>query len=169
MIVLGLDPGLRHTGFGVLRCGERGEVEVLESGVISPKREMDISRRLGYLYRGVEEVIIEFSPTEAAIEDIFISVNSRTALKLGQARGCVLVCCVNRGLEVHTYESTLVKKTLVGRGRADKSQVCFMVSRLLSIPQPASQDESDALAIGLCHIFISSTLKRYEMRRGPGR
>ena len=174
MIVMGLDPGLRHTGFGLISSKGNGEVKLIESGVISPKRSLELPKRLAYIYSGIAEIISHFSPSEAAIEDIFISVNSKSALKLGHARGCVMVCCVNKGLDVFTYESTLVKKTLVGRGRADKSQVAFMVSRHLDIAIPASQDESDALAIGLCHIFISSTLKRYsltreEMLAGKGR
>ncbi len=165
MVVMGLDPGLRHTGFGIVSSRGGRELQLIDSGVISPRSSWNLPRRLAYIYTGVAEIISQYSPAEAAIEDVFISINSKSALKLGHARGCVMVCCMNNGVDVFTYESTLVKKTLVGRGRADKSQVAFMVSKLLDISIPGSQDESDALAIALCHVFINSTLTRYSLKK----
>ena len=149
--VLGLDPGSRSTGFGLVR--ERsGRLELLETGTIRPDTNKDLCGRLGYIFQELNEIIIRFQPQEAAVEDVFVSRNSSSALKLGQARGAVLVACSHHEVEVSAYEPTFIKKTLVGAGRAEKNQVAFMVGRFLGMKPTWSKDSSDALAAAICHL-----------------
>jgi crossover junction endodeoxyribonuclease RuvC len=153
VIVLGLDPGSRCTGFGFVR--ERsGVVELLETGTIRPPAEADLCNRLGHIFRGLSELIHRFTPHEAAVEDVFISKNSSSALKLGQARGAALTACSVCGLPTSAYSPALVKKTLVGGGRADKQQVAFMVGQILGRKPSWAADSSDALAVAICHLNL---------------
>ncbi|ACV69031.1 crossover junction endodeoxyribonuclease RuvC [Desulfohalobium retbaense] len=150
LVVLGLDPGSRCTGFGVVR--ERsGQLTLLETGTIRPKSSEGLSLRLGALLTQIAVVIDRWSPHEAAIEDVFVARNTASALKLGQARGAALAACGSRGLDVSEYAPTVVKKTLVGAGRAEKSQVAFMVGQMLGCKPQWAEDSSDALAVALCH------------------
>ncbi len=160
MKILGLDPGIRHTGFGII-SGEKGDLSLIHTGVISPSPKEDISRKIAYIYNNIVEIIKKYSPKEAAIEDVFMSVNVRSALILGHARGAAMVACINNNLPIHTYEPTLIKKTIVGRGRADKRQISFMVGQLLGLKPDWPQDASDAIAIAICHYLIKTTLKKY--------
>ncbi|GAB6886831.1 crossover junction endodeoxyribonuclease RuvC [Desulfothermus okinawensis JCM 13304] len=161
MVVLGLDPGIRHTGFGII-TGDRQSLTLVDSGVISPNPKEDISQKISYIYNEVVSIIKKYSPEEAAIEDVFMSVNIRSALTLGHARGAAMVACTNNNISIHTYEPTLVKKTIVGRGRADKSQVAFMVGQILGEKPVWPKDASDAIAIAICHHLIRTTLKKYK-------
>ncbi len=150
LVVLGLDPGSRCTGFGVVR--ERsGQLTLLETGTIRPRSSTGLSLRLGALLTQIAAVIDRWSPHEAAIEDVFVARNTASALKLGQARGAALAACGSRGLDVSEYAPTVVKKTLVGAGRAEKSQVAFMVGQMLGCKPQWAEDSSDALAVALCH------------------
>jgi crossover junction endodeoxyribonuclease RuvC len=107
----------------------------------------------------LSEIIAQQGPLEAAVEDIFVAHNSASALKLGQARGAALVACATSSLPIFTYEATLVKKTIVGVGRAEKSQVAFMVGRLLGVKPYWASDSSDALAVAICHLNHSRWAK----------
>ena len=150
-IVLGLDPGSRVTGYGFVR--ERSGVLVLEAaGVVRTGSETDFSRRLGIIYTAVAELIGRYGPVEAAVENVFVSKNPGTALKLGQARGAALAACSVAGLPVFSYEPTLIKQSLVGTGRAEKSQVAFMVGRVLACRETFAVDATDALAAAVCHL-----------------
>jgi len=151
LVVLGVDPGSRCTGWGLVQ--ERsGQATLLETGVIRPNAKAPISERLGCIFSRLQEVILRHRPQEAAIEDVFTYKNAASALKLGQARGAIMACCALQGLPVTGYDPTTVKKTVVGVGRADKSQVAFMVARILAEKQQWPQDASDALAVAICHL-----------------
>ncbi len=149
-LVLGIDPGSRRTGYGLLAVRERS-VEYVASGCI--KAEVgDMPQRLGIIYRGVSELIDQFNPTELAIEEVFLAKNASSALKLGQARGVAIAAAVAGELPVHEYAARRVKQSLVGTGRGSKEQVAHMVRILLKLPGAPQADAADALAIALCHV-----------------
>jgi crossover junction endodeoxyribonuclease RuvC len=153
LIVLGLDPGSRCTGYGIVR--ERsGVIELLETGTIRPPQDFGLSERLGHIFRALTELIQRFGPGEAALEDVFVSKNTASALKLGQARGAALTACSVCGLSTSAYSPALVKKTLVGGGRAEKQQVAFMVGQILGRKPSWATDASDALAVAICHLNL---------------
>jgi len=157
-VVLGLDPGSRCTGYGLVR-EVSGQVSLIEAGTIRTERETDVAARLGLIYSGVAALIERHGPGEAAVESVFVAVNSASAIKLGQARGAALAACGVAGVPVFAYEPTLVKKSLVGAGRAEKSQVAFMVGRVLGCREVMAKDASDALAVAVCHLNRKRFLK----------
>ncbi len=148
-IILGIDPGSRVTGYGVIRQTGR-HLEYLGSGAIRTKVD-DLPTRLKYIYAGVSEIIIQFQPEMFAIEQVFMSKNADSALKLGQARGTAIVAAVNHDLPVFEYAARLVKQTVVGKGAADKVQVQDMVTRILKLSATPQADAADALAIAITH------------------
>tara|TARA_B100000524_G_scaffold347753_1_gene250397 strand:- start:699 stop:1184 length:486 start_codon:yes stop_codon:yes gene_type:complete len=149
-LVLGIDPGSRRTGYGLLAVRDRS-VGYVASGCI--KAEIgDMPQRLGIIYRGVSELIDQFNPTELAIEEVFLAKNASSALKLGQARGVAIAAAVAGELPVHEYAAKRVKQSLVGTGRGSKEQVAHMVRILLKLPGAPQADAADALAIALCHV-----------------
>ncbi|NLW82738.1 MAG: crossover junction endodeoxyribonuclease RuvC [Desulfovibrionales bacterium] len=148
-LVLGIDPGSRCMGYGLVR--ERsGVLTLVEAGTVRPDGE-SMSARLGLMYSRVVQLLQTHSPQAVAVENVFFARNSDSALKLGQARGAVLAACGVHGVEVFGYEPTLVKKSLVGAGRAEKSQVSFMVGQLLGVRPDWAEDAGDALAVAICH------------------
>ncbi|ABR75152.1 crossover junction endodeoxyribonuclease RuvC [Actinobacillus succinogenes 130Z] len=148
-IILGIDPGSRVTGYGVIRQTGR-TLEYLGSGVIRTQAD-DLPTRLKRIYAGVTEIITQFQPDMFAIEEVFLAKNPNSALKLGQARGTAIVAAVNRDLPVFEYAARLVKQTVVGIGSADKSQVQDMVARILKLSDKPQADAADALAIAITH------------------
>jgi crossover junction endodeoxyribonuclease RuvC len=147
--VLGLDPGSIRMGFGVVDCKSRGEVHVA-SGCIRVAGA-DLAARLRYVHEQVLAIVERYRPEEIAIERVFMHRNADSALKLGQARGAALSAAVAQGAAVFEYAPRAIKLAVVGTGAADKAQVSHMVQVLLGITEPATADESDALAIALCH------------------
>ncbi|EPR42742.1 Crossover junction endodeoxyribonuclease ruvC [Desulfovibrio sp. X2] len=151
LIVLGLDPGSRVTGWGIV--AERGgSLALIDAGTIKLAAQADMAVRLGRIYEELAGLIAEHRPLEAAIENVFVNKNTLSALKLGQARGAAIAACAVAGLPVAGYEPTLVKKSIVGTGRAEKEQVAFMVGRLLGTTRRFALDASDALAVAVCHL-----------------
>jgi crossover junction endodeoxyribonuclease RuvC len=150
MRLLGLDPGLRITGWGVLEQRDNRLIWVAD-GVVTSDEKLTLADRLAQLHRGVTEVIARFSPDEIAVEEVFVNINPASTLKLGQARGAVLVAAGLAGVPVAEYATRLVKKSLVGTGQGDKQQVAMMVRRLLPACEIATEDASDALAVAICH------------------
>jgi crossover junction endodeoxyribonuclease RuvC len=148
--VLGIDPGSRITGYGVLELGAAG-ASYRASGCIRPSATAFVDR-LGEIYRGVEALIIEHAPDEIAIEDVFMARNPASALKLGQARGAAIAAAVAAGLPVTEYAPRTVKLAVVGTGSAAKSQVQHMVRVLLRLSGTPAADAADALAIAICHV-----------------
>ena len=147
---LGIDPGLRTTGFGVIEI-EGQRLRYISSGIIeSGSIDLGLPNRLGTLYSGVQEVLLTYQPDAAAIEEIFLNVNPRSTLMLGQARGAVIAAMVSTGLAVTEYSARGVKQAIVGTGRASKLQMQEMVKRLLKLNKSPSPDAADALGVAIC-------------------
>jgi crossover junction endodeoxyribonuclease RuvC len=148
--IIGIDPGLRNMGWGVIdSVGSR--LVFVASGVVRSQAQDDIATRLRSLHQGLVEVLALHQPHEAAVEETFVNRDPQSALKLGQARGIALVVPALAGLRVEEYAATVVKKSVVGTGHAQKDQVGMMVRRLLPHADPASADAADALALAICH------------------
>lgn len=149
MRILGIDPGLRATGFGLIDT--RGDaMRYVASGVIR-SGEGHLPERIGRLHQGIVELVREYRPTVAVCEIVFVNVNPKSTLMLGQARGAALGALVTSGMKVHEYTALQIKQAMVGYGRATKEQVQEMVKRLLSLPGVPSTDAADALACAICH------------------
>ncbi|GIZ11496.1 crossover junction endodeoxyribonuclease RuvC [Pseudomonas sp. NCCP-436] len=155
-LILGIDPGSRITGYGVVRDTGRG-CEYVASGCIRTG-DGPLAERLQLVFRGVSEVIRIYGPVTMGIEQVFMARNADSALKLGQARGAAIVAAVEAGLEVNEYTATQVKQAVVGTGSADKQQVQMMVMHLLKLVQKPQIDASDALGIALCHAHHRQSL-----------
>jgi crossover junction endodeoxyribonuclease RuvC len=160
MRILGVDCGGEYTGYGVVE-GDGRELTCLVTGAIRlvPKQALEL--RLKKVYDELSALIVEHQPEVVAIEDVFYSVNAKSALKLGHVRGVAMMAAAQHGLSVVAYAPLAIKSAVVGYGRAEKSQVQVMVARLLHLdapPQPA--DAADALAIAICHIHTAATLLR---------
>jgi crossover junction endodeoxyribonuclease RuvC len=148
--IIGIDPGLRRTGWGVVEAhGTR--LTYVASGLITSNAEDGLAYRLRELFEGLQSVIAAWSPREAAVEETFVNDNAKATLKLGQARGMSLLAPAMAGLAVAEYPPNLIKKTVVGAGHADKKQIQTMVAVLLPKAKFESADEADALAIAICH------------------
>ena len=157
--VLGIDPGSRITGYGLIEAGG-GQLRYLASGRIRPGQGA-IPARLGQICLGVAELIRDQGAQVLAIEEVFLARNPQSALKLGQARGAAIAAAVQAGLEVFEYAARTVKKAVVGSGRASKPQVQHMVQALLRLPGPPTADAADALAIAICHAHASARRKMH--------
>ena len=152
--ILGIDPGLRVTGFGLL-IEQKGKLVYVTSGCIKANGD-SLPTRLGIIARDIAHVIAEERPTEVAVERVFVNMNPNSTLLLGQARGAAIAAAVLAGLPVHEYTAGQVKQAVVGRGRALKPQVQEMVRRLLELPGAPSPDAADALACAICHAHGST-------------
>ena len=148
--ILGIDPGLRRTGWGVVES-DGVRLGYVASGHITSDAETALAWRLRDIYQGIVGVIGTWQPAEAAVEETFVNDNPRSTLKLGQARGMALLAPAMKGLEVAEYSANLIKKTVVGAGHAEKRQIQMMVGFLLPKAKFQSADEADALAIAICH------------------
>lgn len=166
MLILGLDPGLRRTGWGVIQA-DRGRLSFVAAGTVAPPTEADLADRLRVLHDGLAEIIAVQHPTAAAVEQTFVNKNPSATLKLGMARGVVLLAPALAGLPVAEYEPTLVKRAVVGTGRADKAQVQMMVRTLLPAAGDPGADAADALAVAITHAHMAETAGR--IAAGPGR
>lgn len=149
--MLGLDPGSRKLGYGVVDVRRRGQFTYRECGTLSAPERLAVPARLLVLARDLREVIQELAPTVAAVEDVFHHRHARSALVLGQARGVALLCVAEQGLPVCSYPPATVKKTLCGNGRATKEQIQHMVTALAKLSRPPASDAADALAVAICH------------------
>ncbi len=157
--ILGIDPGSRITGYGVIEETGRGSYRYIASGSIKVKAD-SFPERLKQIFDGVTEVIALYQPTQMAIEQVFMHKNADSALKLGQARGAAICASMHAGLPVAEYAARQVKQALVGKGGADKLQVQHMVKILLGIQGELQIDASDALGISLCHCHYQQTEQR---------
>ena len=148
--IIGIDPGLRRCGWGVIESfGNR--LSFVASGTLTPRIDIDLAMRLTALHRGLVDLITQYRPDEAAVEETFVSAGARSALQLGQARGVALMTPAAMGLVVGEYAANLVKKSVVGTGHAEKAQVQLMVKTLLPNADLKGADAADALAIAICH------------------
>lgn len=154
--ILGIDPGSRLTGFGVVEV-DAGQVRYVTSGCLRVEGR-GFPQRLKSIFEGISEIVEQFAPDELAIEQVFVHKNVDSALKLGQARGAAICAAVVRDLPVFEYSPTQIKQAVVGKGRAEKEQVQFMVRVLLRLSQTPQADAADALACALCHYQGRETL-----------
>ena len=159
--ILGIDPGSRVTGFGVIRL-QGNQAHYINSGCIRTQGD-DFVARLGEIFQGIQHIVRSYQPKTVAIEKVFVKKNVESALKLGQARGAALTACVLEGLVVCEYSPTQIKRTVVGVGRASKEQVQHMVVRLLQLSEVPPSDAADALAIALCHVQHASLRRLQSM------
>lgn len=148
--ILGIDPGLRRTGWGVVSC-EGARLSHVAHGVIAPPETLPFALRLLTLLDALDAVIAAHAPDEAAVEETFMNNNAASALKLGHARAMALVAPARAGLPVAEYAATVVKKAVVGTGGADKAQVGWMIARLLPSAGKTTADAADALAVAIAH------------------
>lgn len=163
-IILGIDPGSRKTGFGVI-SSVSGKVEYIASGVIRMNDTQTLAERLKIIFTSVSEIINLHMPQEFAIENVFMAKSAGSALKLGQARGAAIVAAVHHDLPVAEYEARKVKQSVVGTGSADKLQVQHMVKSLLNLAKSPQEDAADALAVALCHANTQQNLIRMASAR----
>lgn len=167
MRIIGIDPGLQRTGWGVLDARDN-RLSFVAEGTLTTNAKAALSDRLVQLYDGLAEVLETWAPGEAAVEETFVNKNPTSTLKLGQARAIALLVPARRGLIVGEYSPNLVKKTVVGAGHAAKDQVLMMVKTLLPGSGNAGPDAADALAVAICHAHHRETAARI-MAAGGGR
>lgn len=148
--ILGIDPGLRITGFGLI-AADGPRLAYIASGCIRTPAQQSLPERLGVIVRGVREIIASYQPEQSAVEEIFLNKNPWSTLLLGQARGAAIGVLVDCGLPVAEYGTMQIKQAVVGQGRATKEQVQQMVMRLLHLPGVPAPDAADALACAICH------------------
>lgn len=156
--ILGIDPGSLSTGYSIIESDGRTS-RYISSGQIKIS-SLDFVERLATIYDDITDIIATYQPAMMVIEKVFMSKNADSALKLGQARGVAICAGVKAGLSVHEYSARFIKKTITGNGAADKKQVKYMACRLLGIAERPQNDESDALAIALCHAFATPSNKK---------
>lgn len=156
MRILGIDPGLQKTGWGIIEAVDN-RLRYIACGLIKTDAGLSLAERLLEIHQGIENVFKGWEPAEAAIEETFMNNNAASALKLGCARGAAMVSAAKLGLRVHEYPANLVKKSVVGNGHATKDQIGMMIKTLLPGSQVNGADQADALAIAICHSHHSTT------------
>ncbi|MDX2205914.1 MAG: crossover junction endodeoxyribonuclease RuvC [Hyphomicrobiaceae bacterium] len=161
--IIGIDPGLRRTGWGIVEA-EGSRLVYVASGLITSDAEDDLAYRLRALHEGLRAVIAAHHPQEAAIEETFVNKDARATLKLGQARGIALLAPAQSGLRIAEYQPNVVKKTVTGTGHGEKGQIQAMIGFLLPKARFDSADEADALAIAICHASHRGTERKIAAR-----
>ena len=157
MIVLGIDPGLTKTGFGLLSISN-DTPKIIDYGIIEPNKNDSLSKRLYSIYTDMNQLIEMFNPTIVSIEDIFYGRNVKSALLLGQARGIAMLCAAKYDIPVFEYSAKKVKQAVTGNGNADKTQLQYMIKQIFKLRQlPTPLDASDAIGIALCYIYQTKT------------
>jgi crossover junction endodeoxyribonuclease RuvC len=169
MRILGIDPGSRLTGFGVVNVLRNGRLQYVASGVVRIPKGAELALRLKTVFDGVEEIVQTYQPTVVAIEKVFMAKNADSALKLGQARGAAICGSLAARLPLAEYSARQIKNAVVGRGGAEKRQVQHMVRTLLQLPGAPSPDAADALACAICHAHHSVGLLAGVRRVAAGR
>lgn len=157
--IIGIDPGLRRCGWGIVES-EGNRLSFVAAGTITPPTGDAMALRLVHLAEELSKVINDYTPSEAAVEETFVSKGPRSALQLGQARGVILMVPASLGLEIGEYAANVVKKSVVGAGHADKNQVQLMVKTLMPAADFSGADAADALAIAICHAHHRVAAKR---------
>ncbi len=153
MLVLGIDPGIAITGYGLIRTDRQKEYQCLDYGVVTTKATLSDPERLRHLFNALSEIIQKHSPDTSAVEKLFFQKNVKTAISVGQARGVTLLTLAQAGLPVHEYTPNEIKQTVCGYGSAGKQQIQRMVQTLLQLDEiPKPDDAADALAVAICHI-----------------
>jgi len=162
MVILGIDPGSHVTGYGLIRANG-SKIEALDYGCIKAESTDLPSRRYSQIYNGLNKIFDNFRPDVAAVESLFFSRNVKSAIKLGESRGVVLLSMGKRGIPIHEYAPRRVKQAVVGYGAAQKRQVQIMVVKLLGLKEvPQPEDVTDALAIAICHLHSHKNILEKE-------
>jgi crossover junction endodeoxyribonuclease RuvC len=159
---IGIDPGSRATGYGIVE-GDGRRLSYIASGVVSLPGHLPLWERLGIIYARLSAIIAESEPCCMAVEDVFLAKNVKSALKLGQARGAAILAGVNAGLEIHEYSALQVKQAVVGYGKAAKDQVEEMVRFFFGLRGKLNPNASDALAVALCHLNTGASFSRWNI------
>ena len=163
MVVLGIDPGTALTGYGFIRLAENGDLSVIDYGVISTPAKTAMENRLVQLYQEINEKILLHHPERGAVEKLFFHTNVTTAISVGQARGVILLCMAQAGIDITEFTPMEVKQAVVGYGGADKRQVQLMVKAILNLQEiPKPDDAADALAIVIC---CANCNKYFDLRK----
>lgn len=165
--ILGIDPGSRLTGFGIIEV-QGNRLHCVATGCVRITGD-DLAGRLRVIFQGINQLVAEYRPQEVAIENIFMYRNAESALKLGQARGAAISAVSVQSIPVHEYTPSQIKKAIVGKGNASKEQVQHMVKALLSLNRAPQSDAADALAAALCHGHLRNQPLQFERRRRGGR
>lgn len=166
MRILGIDCGTERTGYGVVDSDGRTH-RLVAAGVVRTKPRDELSKRLFEIHEGLKHVIQQYAPEEAAVEEVFHAANVKTALKLAHARGVALLSVAEAGLACAEYSPLEIKTSVVGYGRAEKSQVQLMVASLLGLGEPlSSEDASDAVAVAICHATETALQRRLSAAKG---
>lgn len=163
-LILGVDPGSRKTGFGIINTVGQ-QYEYVASGVIRLSVDQPLPVRLQQVYESLTQIVEKYQPQQCAIEQVFLAKSPQSALKLGQARGAAVVAATNAGLEVFEYEAKKIKQSVVGNGNADKVAMQSMVQRILKLNATPQEDAADALGVALCHANSYSTMVRLSTAR----
>lgn len=164
MRVLGIDPGYAIMGYGVIEK-KGNSITLLKAGAITTDKDMIMSERLKALYQGLMEVIAEYQPEEASIEELYFNTNAKTVIFVGEARGVAVLACANSGLPIYEYTPLQIKTSMTGNGRADKKQVQFMVKRVLQMDDIIRPDDAaDAVAAAITHANTGQIRKRLLQR-----
>jgi crossover junction endodeoxyribonuclease RuvC len=161
-LILGIDPGSRITGFGIIET-KNNDLSYVSSGCIRTNNE-EFNQRLLRIYDGIAQLMREYNPSAVAIEAVFMAKNASAALKLGQARGAAIVAAAQFGVNVHDYSAREVKQSVVGYGAAQKTQVQHMITRLLGLGSCPQSDAADALAVAICHTHMHKNKSLLKMR-----
>lgn len=159
--ILGIDPGLRRTGWGVIQS-EGSRLSFLACGIIRPDTDLPLGERLAVIHTALSQIMAEQGPDEVAVEKTFVNKDAEATLKLGHARGVAMLVPAQAGLSIGEYAPNAVKKAVVGAGHAHKKQVRMMIAMLLPQSKVGSDDEADALAIAICHAHHRTTRARVE-------
>ncbi len=167
MIILGIDPGFAIVGWGVVECA-CSKIKTIAYGSVQTTPDMPTPKRLKYIHDEITKIIEKYSPDAMAIEEIFFNTNQKTAIKVSEARGVLLLCAEQNKVSIFEYTPLQVKQAVVGYGRADKKQVITMVTMLLGLAKPPKPDDTaDALAIAICHAHCgTSRLAQYYNKNG---
>lgn len=153
MIILGIDPGIAITGYGIIKTLNAGQYDAVVAGTIQTEKKLSVSQRLKIIYHEITQLIKKYNPNEIAIEELFFSKNSKTAIAVSQARGVLLLSCEHQNKPIFEYSPLQIKLGVTGYGKADKNQVAKMVSIILRLTElPKQDDAADALAIAICHV-----------------
>lgn len=167
-IILGIDPGSRVTGYGLIKEVNR-KIEYIDSGCIRTVVNGELSQKLLQIYDGICQLMDHYSPDEVAIEQVFMHQNPNSALKLGHARGVAMVAAASHRVRVSEYSARAIKQTVVGYGAAEKSQVNHMVVNLLHLSRAPQSDAADALAIAICHSHMRHNLALVSVTKSSNR
>lgn len=162
--ILGLDPGLRHTGWGIIEA-DGNRLSFVAGGVVEPDPKLSLAERLRILFTGVQELVVQYAPHECAIEETFVNQNPVSTLKLGHARAAAMLAPAAAGILVAEYKPNLIKKSVVGAGHAEKAQVVAMMRILLPGSRVESEDSADALAVAICHAHHRSSARALERHK----